>query len=102
MKIKGKIEVSEEEKELAISLLKEIAYDNGFFNRYFPETYQAKWINLIGPKAKHFFDSNLDLLNDEVVEDICAGEQGEVDEKYGELEGYRELKESLDNYFNNH
>ncbi|KAA0126422.1 hypothetical protein FY557_17380 [Chryseobacterium sp. SN22] len=82
--------------------MKEIAYDNGFINRWELERYDAKWINKIGPLAKAFFDANPERLTDDDIEEICAGEQGEVDETYGNLHGFKELLESLNDYFNNH
>lgn len=100
--IKGKVTVSLEEQELAVSLLKEIAYDNGFFNRWEPERYDAKWINKVGPLAKAFFDANPERLTDDDIEEICAGEESEIDEKYGKLIGFTELDAALDDYFDNH
>lgn len=100
--IKGKVTVSFEEQELALSMLQEVAYDNGFFNRFIPESYDAKWINAVGPFAKAFFDANTEMLDDDVIEEICSGEESEVNEKYGNLKGFKNLHDSLNNYFNNH
>lgn len=100
--IKGKVHVSLEEQELAISLLQAIAYDNGFFTRWFPEQYAAKWINKVGPIAKCFYDANPELLTDADIEEICSGEETEVTTKYSNLLGFKELHEALNDYFNNH
>lgn len=100
--IQGKVTVSLEEQVIALSLLQEIAFDNGFFNRWSPEKYDAKWINKIGPISKVFFDANPELLTDNNIEEICCGEESEVNERYGDLVGFKELHESLNDYFNNH
>ena len=41
VKIKGKVTVTPEEQELALSYMRPIAFDNGFFNRWNPESYGA-------------------------------------------------------------
>ena len=102
MKIKGKVTVTPEEQELALSLMEEIAYDNGFFNRWNPEKYDAKWVNKIGPIAKNFFDKNPGILNNCNIEEICCSEHSEIQNQYGHLEGFKQLHEALNDYFDNH
>lgn len=89
-------------KPIAVKLMHEIAFDNGFFNRWIPEEYDQKWIDKITPIALNFFAKNPTILTDEHIENICAGEDSEVEKAYGALEGFKELDAVLDEYFNEH
>lgn len=102
LKVKGEVTVDQEAREMALVLMREIAYDNGFFHRGCPEQYKASFVNKIGKVAQQFYGANPDLLNDEDVELLCTGEHGEKEDRYNGLEFYKELDLALNDYFDNH
>ncbi len=85
--------------DFAKHLMKEIMYCSGRV-MLTGEVYEDEYVNLIAPKAEYFFECNPELYNDDDIMTICDGEDTEVQEKYGNLEGYKELHEVLDKYFN--
>ena len=88
--------------EIAKSLMLEILYDNGYIDRWHTEKSQfsKKWQIKIAPVAAMFFDKHPELLTNEHIENICCGEVGENEEMYGKIEGYKELLDILNEYFN--
>lgn len=85
---------------IAKELMREIMYDNGMVNRWNPEVYPKKCVDSISVAAGIFFEKNPDVLTNEHINNICCGEYTENQEKYGILEGYSELDEALNKYFN--
>jgi len=85
---------------IARRLMKEIMYDSGMVMNT-GEVYPEKHVMAIAMAAQPFFDKYPLLMNDEDMEQICSGEYGENQEKYGKLDGYRELDKALNAYFNN-
>jgi predicted transcriptional regulator len=85
---------------IAKALMKSIQYDNGMVDRWNPERYPTNWVNRIGNAAELFFDKNPAVkLCDETIDEISTGEDGELTEKYGQLEGYKELNTVLNRFF---
>lgn len=89
-------------QELAKRLIQEIMYCNGMVNRWEPETYPQEWVDKIAGPAAKFFGANPHCYTDEDIENICDGEYGENQLLYSQLEGYAELDEVLNEYFNEH
>lgn len=90
--------------EIAHSLMKAIMYCNGMVDRFHPEPkpYPKKWINKIAPVAGKFFDLYPDLLTNDNILEISDGFLEENEEKYGKLEGWKELNIALNDFFNNY
>ena len=88
----GHIEISKE-------IMLNIACSNGWVNRFEPVKFNKKWIDKIALKAGVFFDRYPNLLNDDVLSEMCDGEIGEVEEKFGSLDGFKELREIIGKYF---
>lgn len=86
--------------EIARTLMKEIMYCNGMVNRWEPEWYPKKWVNKIASIAGGFFEANPKILTNDHIRRICDGEEGENEKIYGKLEGWKELNQVLDDYFN--
>lgn len=88
--------------EIAKKLMLEILYDNGYIDRWHTEKSQFSedWQNKIAPIAGKFFELNPSILTDENIENICCGFVEENEELYGNLEGYKELSDILNEYFN--
>lgn len=89
--------------EIAISLMRELLYENGCINKLEPDSilrYPQDHVERIAVASAEFFDSNPDLLTDEVINDIVSGEQSENEAKYGNLNGYYKLMYSLELFFN--
>lgn len=86
---------------LAREFMKAIQYDNNMVDRWNPERYPTNWVNRIGNAAELFFDKNPDVkLCDETIDEISTGEEGEILEKYGKMEGFADLHKVLNRYFN--
>lgn len=79
-------------------------YCNGMVNRFYPEPkpYPKKWVNKIAPVAGKFFDLYPDLLTNDNITEMADGGMEENEEKYGKLEGWKELNEALNDFFNNY
>jgi len=90
--------------EIAHTLMKEIMYSNGMVNIYYPEPnpYPKKWINKIAPIAGKFFDLYPELLTNENVSEMSDGFVEDNEEKYGKCEGWKELNDVLNEFFNNY
>jgi hypothetical protein len=89
--------------EIARSLMKTIMYHNGAVDRWNPEKYPEKWVNKIAPVAGKFFDLHPELLTDENIECLSMGSP-ECDGTFAGLEnyeGFQELNEVLNDYFDN-
>lgn len=86
-------------KIIAEQIMENIAYDNGTVDRWHPMTYPSKWLNNIAKKSFIFFNENPQLMNDEDIEEICNGEETEVQNKYSNLKGWDELNKVLNEYF---
>lgn len=95
------MELDKGNEEIARSMIKEIMYDNNMVDRNNPEKYPKKHVEAIALAAGFFFEKNPTILTNAHIYEICTGEHGEVQDRYGSLEGYKELSDALDNYFNN-
>lgn len=87
-------------REMAKELMSTIAHCNGAVDRWHPMKYPEKYVKLIAPACKKFFDNNPELWNDNGILNICDGEIEENKKLYGNLVGYKELDEVLNEYFN--
>jgi hypothetical protein len=76
-----------------------ILHDNGAINRFEPIKYNEEYLNLIAKASKLFFTKYPEMLKDEHLMEICAGEESERSEKYGKLKHYKELDTILNRYF---
>lgn len=93
--------ISEESLEIATTIMRELQYDNGCIFRGKKEKYPKLYLNSIAKTAGYFFKMNPNLLNNEVINDICCGESGERNENYSHLIGYKGMDDSIKNYFDN-
>jgi len=87
---------------VAVQMMREILYANGGVNRYNPEPteWPAKHTKSIANAAKQFFTAHLEFLTDDDIEQMCDGEEGETDTKYGIYPEWAALSQSLEDYFN--
>jgi hypothetical protein len=85
--------------EIANEIMLNIACSNGWVNRWEPVKFNKRWVDKIALKAGIFFDKYPDLLNDDNLMEICDGEVSEVEEKFGLLDGFKELNEIIGKYF---
>ncbi len=85
--------------ELASDLMRRIMYDNGMVDRFRPESQSIEWAKVIAPIAQKFFDANPDLLTDEHLDNITAGEYSENLALYSHLAGWKELDNALNAFF---
>jgi hypothetical protein len=89
---------------IARKMMKSIQYDNGAVTRFTPEIYPQKWVTEIRIAVMRMVLLNSELefesFTDEIIDDICCGEEGETQEKYGKLLGYDKLSVVLNDYFN--
>lgn len=84
-------------------MMEAMQYENGMCNRYERETYSDKWVALISEAAKKFFQLNPSLLTEDNIDEIGrGGEETEMEEKYGCLEGWKELNRVLNHYFDHY
>ena len=86
-------------RDIAIKLMESIMYDNGWVNRLEPERFSPPWIKKIVAVAGPFFDRNPELVTDDILDEMGSGDYDEKQEKYGHLEGFAELDEVLNEYF---
>lgn len=86
-------------KELMLAIL----YDNGYVDRWHSEKSQfsKKWQNKIAPIAGKFFDLHPELLTDENIELMTQGEVSEIENAFMKYEGFKELSNILNEYFEN-
>jgi hypothetical protein len=85
--------------EIAKTLMSTIAHCNGAVNRWNPMSYNKKHLKIISEKAMIFFNANPNILTNDHILNICDGFEGENKELYGNLEGWTELNNALDEYF---
>ena len=85
--------------EIAKEIMLNIACANGWVNIWEPMNYNEYWVNKLAGLAGKFFDKYPDLLNDDNLMEICDGEVGEVEEKFGALDGFKELNDAVGKYF---
>ena len=85
--------------DIAVKFMKNILYDNGIVNRIEPEYIDQSWVLKIGVAADNFFTLHPYLLTDDVIDEIATGDVDEIESKYGQLEGFRELNQVLNEYF---
>lgn len=99
-------ELSEIDKghlQIAIQMMVNIVYDNGMVNRFDPErtsTYPTKYVRDIAINSGKYFDAHPQLLTDENLNDICCGEETELEEKFGIHPEYKQMSDSLNHFFN--
>ena len=87
--------MKEEHIALAKALMKEIMLDNGSVDRNNPEEYPDEWVNRIAPIAGKFFDNNPEYNTEKHIKDIAITDP----EKLYDIEGYEELSNVLNDYF---
>ena len=87
-------------RKIAKMFMKHIQYDNGTVNCLEDETYPEEWTGKIAESLIDFFYHNPELLDEKVVEEIALGSaDGSMRKKYGMLNGFKELDEVLNEYF---
>ena len=99
-KIKWYRQYSGIDEEIAKELMDSIAHCNGWVNRWNPMKYSKYWIKKFSEVGGNFFNKHPHLLNFDNIGMLCDGEVSEVEEKFGKLEGYKELNKALNGYFN--
>lgn len=87
-------------EEIARELMRQIMYDNGSVNSVEEEKFPARHLSAIADAAEVFFGANPVVNTPYHYEEICCGEHGVNEEVYGSLEGYQELVDVLNSYFN--
>lgn len=90
--------------QIAIQMMVNIVYDNGMVHRFDPEhssTYPLKHVREIALTAGIYFDAHPELLTDEDLEQICCGEESEVQDKFGIHPEYQPMSDALNNFFDN-
>ena len=85
----------------AKSFIEEIQYDNGIIDRYKDVVYPKEWVDKIAKVAKVFFVANPDKFTEEDIETIACGCSDDNKFVYGELAGYNDLIDTLNEYFEN-
>ena len=83
----------------AKSFIEEIQYDNGIIDRYTDVVYPKEWVDKIAKVAKTFFVANPDRFTEEDIETIACGCSDDNELVYGELAGYNDLIDTLNEYF---
>jgi len=89
--------------DMARRLIKEISYANGAVDRFNPEgdhLYPGEHVRKIAVTAGVFFGKYPDLWTDDDIENITDGEISEVELLYGDKEYFKQLHDSLNDYFN--
>ena len=84
---------------LGMAAMLEIMLSKGMHTSLTPFVYSAKHLNKIADKIEYFFKYNPEINEKEFLSDIC-GDEDEMNEKYGKLEGYSDLSKAFENYFN--
>lgn len=89
-------------EEIARTMMSLIAQDNGANNsaelKSEREKQPLKHVMKITSACRIFF-SDESLISDDIIENICCGEQSEVNEIYGSINGFKELQEAINKYF---
>lgn len=93
-------DIEESNSTIAKRLMDEIAHCNGMVNRWEPMVYPEEHVKKITPLANTFFNHHPHLYNDNDILNICDGEYNENQELYGDLEGYENLSQALNDFFN--
>ena len=86
--------------EIAKFIMETIQYDNGTVNRNEQEKFPRHWLIRLAQSAGFFFHNNPVLLDEDVIEDICTGEETEIITKYGYCNGFNEMNDDIAMYFN--
>lgn len=86
--------------EITKALMREIMYDAGAVDRLNPEKFPKKWIDKILPVVKLFFEKNENKFSNKDIEEMAVGVKEDKSKKFGKLEGYTELDNILNEYFN--
>jgi hypothetical protein len=99
--LKGKFKCSKivDGQEIAKKIIEAIIHDCGAANRWEEKKDITQWVLKISPYAYNFF-IKLPEFDDETIEDIAIGEVGENEGKYGLIYGYNELRQVLEDFFN--
>jgi hypothetical protein len=95
------IDVMEASLKIAEEFMKAIQYDAGAINYQEEEKYPEQWLKAIAFDVCNLMLLNPDLdLDEDTIDDIVEGEETEVQEKYGSLEGFKVLHDTISAYFN--
>ena len=87
---------------IARKIMKDIVYDNGFVDRWHPETpemYPDEWVNKIKEASKIFFSKNINYLTVKDIEAIAIGCYDENIEEYGRFSEYEQLERTINEYY---
>ena len=84
-------------ENVALLMMRAIQYDNGMCNRFERRGHPEEWVELIRQSAETFFKANPRYMNQEDIERI--GMRGENEDEFEGLEGWRELRRALNQYF---
>ena len=86
-------------EEIALNIMKNVAYDNGWVNRWQPWKVNRYWLKKNAKFAGSFFDANPSLLTNEYLDLMCCGEESEVLDTFGHIHGYEKLSSAINGYF---
>ena len=88
--------------EIAKQFMEIIAHDAGAINREEKMTYPEEPMEAIGKVAIVFFDKYPSLLTEYFMNELALGDRDDNRIMWGELEGFEELCQVLDNYFDSY
>ncbi len=86
---------------IARKIMQDIIYDNGFVDRWHPETpemYPDEWVDKIKASAKNFFSKHTNYLTIKDITAIAVGCYDENVEEYGSPE-YEQLERTINEYY---
>lgn len=87
---------------IARKIMKDIVYDNGFVDRWHPETdalYPDEWVEKLKEASKIFFGKHTDYLTIKDIESIAIGCYDENVEEYGRFPEYEQLERTINEYY---
>lgn len=96
------LERNQKHSNIAKLMMRAIQYENGMVNRYEPETFPQKWVDMITLDLNYFFMHNPSLypLSNEMLEAIANYSEDEDEENLlMHLEGFDRLNNTLNFYF---
>ena len=89
---------------IARQIMKDVIYDNGFVDRYNPETeylYPMASLNEIKEASKFFFSNHVDYLTIKDINTIAIGCHDEIVAEYGRFIEYKELERAINDWYEN-
>lgn len=87
---------------IARKIMQDVIYDNGFVDRYHPETpemYSDEWVEKLKDASKNFFDKHPNYLTIHDFEAIAIGCYDENVEEYGRFSEYEQLERTISEYY---